>query len=220
MRKEYLLLAGCLLLIFAAPCMAADGPYVGLHGGAVFLHDAEYTESGGVSYTVEHDPGFMAGGMIGYKEGRGRMEFEVSYRQNDWDDIVDLNVAGVGSLASFEAAGIGVDGHISTIIFLVNAYYDFDNKTPFTPYVMAGIGAAYVELDDLRLTLGGITVDVPGEDDFTFAYQFGAGVSYALGQRVSLSTDYRIFPISNPEFEGTDGEYLSHNIMVGVKYHF
>ena len=62
---------------------------------------------------------------------------------------------------------------------MLNAYYDIDTGTKFTPYVGAGIGMARLK------------AKIDDETDFsksktTFAWQVGAGISYAMTENVSL----------------------------------
>lgn len=53
-----------------------------------------------------------------------------------------------------------------------------------------------------------------------FAYQVGAGVGYALTPQVTLDVKYRYFATADPDFDGTDMEYASHNIYAGIRLDF
>lgn len=223
MKKIYLVMASCLVLAVASPALAAEGFYMGVEGGATFLNDADIAGTGpstGLTFTTEYDTGYVAGGFLGYQFSFMRFEAELAYRQNDWNDITDATVAGVGTITSFEAAGIGVSGETNVLNVMFNGYLDMHNSSPFTPYIMAGVGSAYVEINDVRFSNAGVTVSVADEDDTVFAWQVGAGLSYAFNEMVSMSVDYRYFEISDPEFTDVDFEYNSNNVMASVLFHF
>jgi len=223
MKKSYLVMAGCLILAVASPALAADGFYAGFEGGATFLNDGDFVGTGpstGVTFSTEYDTGYVAGGFFGYQSQYMRIEAELAYRQNDWNDITDATVTGVGTVPSFEDAGIGVSGETNVLSTMINGYVDFSNSSPFTPYLMAGVGVAYVEINDVTFTNGGSTILVRDEDDTVLAWQVGAGLSYAFNEMVSMSVDYRYFATSDPEFTDVDFEYDSHNVLASVQFHF
>ena len=214
MKKKYLVLAGCLTLAFAAPAIA-DGPYVGVQAGATFLKDSEFSDFSG-RLDAEYDPGYTVGGVVGYKMSLFRIEGELSYRQNDWDDITDLSVGAV-SIPSVSGLGLDVDAEQTALSFMANAFVDFENPTPFTPFVMAGIGAAYIDLDDF--SVAGVSLAI-NEDDTVFAYQVGAGVAMGFTEALALSLEYRYFATGDPELGVTEGDYESHNAIAGVRLFF
>jgi opacity protein-like surface antigen len=143
----------------------------------------------------------------------------MAFRQNDWNDITDATVAGFGTVSSFEAAGIGVDGETNVLNTMANVYLDMHNSSPFTPYIMAGVGFAYIEIFDVSFSTGGTTYSAADEDDLVLAWQGGAGLSYAFNEVVSMNIDYRYFATSDPEFTDADFEYDSHNIMASLLFH-
>ena len=59
-----------------------------------------------------------------------------------------------------------------------------------------------------------------------FAYQAAAGVGYAVSKEVTLDLGYKYFATAKPSFKvlGTavkvEGEYMSHNLLLGVRYNF
>ena len=80
----------------------------------------------------------------------------------------------------------------------------------------AGIGFAGVSAEDLAAA----GVSVSSYDDTVFAYQFGVGVGYAVEESVTLDFGYRYFATSDPEFNGAEFEFESHNISFGVRIIF
>ncbi len=106
------------------------------------------------------------------------------------------------------------------IISLVtlNGYYDFVNESAFTRFISAGLGCAKVEVNDFNIPGSGLPSE--NDDDTVFAYQIGADVAYAVSEKVSLDVKYRYFATSDPDFDGTEVEYSSHNIYAGIRVNF
>jgi opacity protein-like surface antigen len=95
---------------------------------------------------------------------------------------------------------------------MVNAALDVPLGTIVEPYVLVGIGAANVTLESDDLDVD--------EDDTVFAYQAGAGLGFALTETITLFAGYRFFGTADPEFEGLDAEYHSHNVEGGIRFGF
>lgn len=95
----------------------------------------------------------------------------------------------------------------------INAYYDINTGTEFTPYIGAGVGVSAI-----RPAAGGADVD------FTHAWQVGAGVAYAFDEKISMDMGYRYvdsgdWTIENPGDKSTL-DIASHNVYVGARYSF
>lgn len=203
---RYIALIIC--LCFAATAQAAqnaqnaDSFYGGLFGGFTVLPDLDISQ-GAAFGELETDAGFNFGAVIGHKWAMGlRAEGEISYRQNDMDKV------------SGPFGGL-VTGDLSAFAFMGNAWYDFHTGTPWIPYAGGGLGIAR------------ITVDVPGfdESDTVFAWQIGGGVGYEFTPGIVVSADYRYLATSDPSFDDPgfpdlEVEYMSHNIMLGIRGHF
>ena len=106
----------------------------------------------------------------------------------------------------------------SQSLFL-NAYYDIDTGTKFTPYVGGGIGYAKIEGS---MSMPGMNIS---EDDTNFAWQLGAGVAYAVNKNISVDFGYRytdmgdltanIYPTEKFKIDVD-----SHELLLGVRYTF
>src|SRR5215469_13196791 len=135
--------------------------YVGVGGGAVLMEDPTtdiscFLLSINVSvnqsrnrcdptFKAHTDTGWAANGNLGYAGlfiPNIRVEGEVAYRSNHVNGI-EITPPSV----TFPATG-----HINSLAFMANGYYDFLNSTPFTPYLGGGVGAARVSLDNLAFT--------------------------------------------------------------------
>lgn len=200
---RYIVLIAC--LCFATTAQAAQSAqnansvYVGGFGGITFLQDIRLTQPGVGSGDLESDAGFNLGAVMGYKWAMGlRAEGEISFRQNDLDNV----------------DGTPVIGDLSALAFMGNAWYDFQGGTPLIPYVGGGLGVAVITLDS-----GG------NDSDAVFAWQIGGGVGYEFMPGIVASLDYRFLATSDPSFEDPgfadiEAEYYSHSINLGIRAHF
>lgn len=114
---------------------------------------------------------------------------------------------------------------------MVNGYYDFYNTTAFTPYLTAGIGLASVDLKTTRTdTRNGTITQNPSHTHTSnnFAWSVGAGVDYALNDKVNLGLSYRYLDAGRAEMTNSAGDgnntskvnVKSNDIMLGVTYQF
>lgn len=175
------LLSAALTIVSAAPAVAGDF-YGQLHGGVVFSPEYDFTitapglDPDSVEGAFGTDAGFAAGGAIGkFLTENIRAEAEVTYRQVGIDSImVDDFVISVGD-----------GGGLSSIALMGNGYFDFNFGGPITPYVGAGVGAAFI---------GGEL------NDTVFAYQGIAGLSLPVSERSAVGAEYRYFGAGDPTF--------------------
>ncbi len=168
--------------------------------GIVSASDSDISD-GSDSGELSFDDGFAITGSLGYTLGyAGRVELEMGYRANDVDKVT-LYGYGTGS----------VDGDMTTISLMGNAYYDFSTIGQFTPFIGAGIGLANIEAE----------FDLAGnEDDTVFAYQVAAGGSFAVSENLNIDFQYRYFGTEDPNFDGLEAEYNTHNLILGLRFNF
>ena len=222
-----------------------DGPYIGLYAGAGVLEDADNTGGPfvtgfpGTSIAFETDIGYVLGGVIGYALSRSgwdiRLEFDLSYRQNDIDKLKASSDGGLGSLLGTGSLnGVStsaIDGDANVFAGLVNAWFGMQTGTAIVPYIGGGVGLANVSIDDLKIdgVINGVTVNnvqLTDDSDTVFAWQVGAGVVWTLTPRIALSIDYRWFNTDDPKFNfdptgsGFESEHSSHNVLAGIRYVF
>lgn len=212
--NKHLIASLCGLSLTLVPAVSnayepLPGPYFSFNAGLAMLRDSDTNDRyvpG--TFTVETDSGFTGTVAMGFRINPNiRLEAEFAYQKNDLDRM---------NYGWWDTAKL--DGDIWSNSILINGYIDFVNDSPFTPFVTAGLGGAYVKLNDLK---------IPGEwgpgyngNDTVFAYQVGAGVGYALTPQVTLDVKYRYFATADPDFDGTDMEYASHNIYAGIRLDF
>ena len=167
-----LFVAGYVLLAGGTPA-SAEGFYAGGLLG-VGAGGGEHDKSG---FRLELDPGLFVNGFVGKDLGIVRVEGEVAYRQNDMDKF----------------GGIPVTGDMTSVAYMANIYYDFEDDFGITPYVGLGLGAANVIFDS-----------AVSDSDTTLAFQLMAGVSFPISGSVSIIADLHIFG-ATPEFEDSLG---------------
>jgi opacity protein-like surface antigen len=176
------------------------GTYISGNLGAVIVEDSDF-DAGPLSGEFTFDTGFGSVAALGSSfQNGGRVEAELGYRKNDFDEV---KFDGIGKA--------DIDGDISALSGMGNAYYDFSTKGSFSPFIGAGLGFANIEVD-----LDGAS----SEDDTVFAYQFILGGSFASSETLSVDLQYRYFATDDPEFDGVDAEYSTHNFMIGLRQSF
>lgn len=210
MKKNILMIAGCaMLLSFSSIAYSAEGPYVSGNLGLAIASDSDMTDSTdpGITIDVQSDSGLAFGVAAGYAFGNNtRIEGEIAYQKNDLDK------------ASLLGVDVDLTGDTSSLALLLNGYYDFANESRFTPFIGAGIGFAKVEFNDFNVPGSGVPSS--SDDDTVFSYQLGAGVGYAVNDKITLDVKYRYMGTSDPEFDTTTVEYSSHNFYAGIRVAF
>ncbi len=80
----------------------------------------------------------------------------------------------------------------------INVYFDFvgDRRQPylmFIPYVMAGIGASQINLDDIKFTNASKSYVITGKEQRNKTVVLGAGFTAGLNNYISLDIGYRYY---------------------------
>ena len=121
---------------------------------------------------------------------------------------------------------------LQTYTFMINAYKDLGNWGGFTPYVGAGIGAAYHQLDDVYFTGNpNLTNRIHGDNDLAFAWSLMAGVGYQISDRATLDVGYRYIDMGSISSQRSDSagfvnpavhvnDITAHEVKVGLRYNF
>jgi outer membrane protein OmpA-like peptidoglycan-associated protein len=153
---------------------------------------------------IEFDTGWAVMGSVGYRwDSNWRLEFELAFRQNDWDT----------------KTGAPNSGELTQFTQMVNMIFDFPLSDRTTLSFGAGLGGNLMSLD--VKTVAGVNPD----DDYVLAGQLIAGLSYQLTSRLELFADYRYLVSDEPEHAFNFGgpriasyENDSHLVMVGLRY--
>lgn len=131
-----------------------------------------------------------------------RAEAEFSYRKNDLDS---LSASYLGTSIT-----VPVDGKAESMTLMGNVLADIKTNSIVTPFVGLGIGYSRADVE----------LDGESEDDMVFAYQLILGTGFKVSDAVNIDVSYRYFATTDPDFDGTEVEYGTHNFMAGVRVNF
>ena len=97
---------------------------------------------------------------------------------------------------------------------MANAYFDYLTCTPWTPYVGAGIGSAYLKADDGE----------QAKSVYNLSWQVMAGLTYDINSHWTLDAGYRYADLGRIRKNSGDSvaklTARDHEIMLGVRYTF
>ena len=193
------LLAALLPLICGSPACAQDtGFYVKADVGGGVTMDTDLNAFFGPvapGSKVEFNPGLRYGLAAGYQFTHWfALEAEFGSMVTKIDQITDATQ---------------VDAWFSSVPFLVNARFQYQNSSPLTPYIGAGIGgaASILDMDYVEVNGYGVTGTA---SDAVFAWQAFAGLQYNLNDRMSIAVEYRFLWTDSPSWE-SDYYYGSYN---------
>ena len=197
--------------VFTASAYSAQGVYVSADFGVALANDIDVDlPYAAEDISLEFDTGWGGLGAIGYRMDNYRVEAEIGYQANDYDQ------------AEFLGRSRSLSGDVTTTTFLANVYYDFVTSSPWTPFLTAGLGWAQVEVNDMKFPQD---LRSWSEDDSVFAWQVGAGVSYAVDSNFDIELKYRFMMTDDLELADYRDRYevdgpSSHNIYLGMRYMF
>lgn len=149
--------------------------YFRLDGGYSAFDDPKMVENGVYTLTdTEIDGAWSLGGGVGYyftRNIRADITYEKRFESEARGTLRD-RATGIAGTREF-----GLD----TNLVMFNAYYDFDTRSFFTPYIGVGLGIAHHETKDGTVALaGGGTGNIAGESTTEAAGALMAGASVAL----------------------------------------
>lgn len=197
----------------------------------------DFAAGAALGWETDFDTGFVLSAEGGFYSASGiRLGLELSYNEAGVDSHTDvlLGDAPIGALDAAALAGSEVplnltvadlvadgQGDISQVAIFANAYYDFDFGTVVSPYVGAGLGIAFVDVD-----FSPSAVEIIDENETAFAYQLMAGLNYALTDNFDLFTEYafRGTPDVTVDIDLFPGELevenRQHLISAGLRFKF
>ena len=200
--------ATCLALPLAAHAQPVTGPYVSLGAGTSILNPIPASNATG-SGKILTRPSYAGDIAVGYGFGNGfRVELSGNYYRNTAHKI---------------GGGAPLTGGLNTYGPMVNALYDMNVGLPIFPYVGAGVGYQW---QNLNSSLKGNTAFGAGGDKGSFAYNVIAGAAYPLPMvpGLSVTAEYKFTQLvesRNYNFNGAPfklGQESSHTFLVGLRY--
>lgn len=122
-----------------------------------------------------------------------------------------------------------VSAKVSGITLMFNGYLDLGNFHGWTPYVGAGIGVAFNEIEDVTFT-NGVVVTLGSRRENSFAWALMAGVARDIGRGVMLDVGYRYIDLGDIGIAGVDNlnrayslhieDLAAHELRVGIRVPF
>ena len=151
------------------------------------------------------------------------------------DGITRLNIEGTN--APFGGTS---SAHVSSVVGLVNGYFDLNGLWPnmfgrFQPYIDAGVGIARNNLSRTSFaTTGGATIGSVNSHGYTnFAWGAGAGVAYAVAPHMLIDLSYKYLDLGDMHSGTTlsigaakvntprmSADLKAHTVMIGFRYEF
>jgi opacity protein-like surface antigen len=213
----------CLALFPAARSYAEANPFYvqGDIGGAISsdVHLKEFLGQALAPNTqITLDPGarFAIRGGYGLTDWLAA-EVETGMLANDIETITTTGV-------------LESNGSILNVPLLFNLRLQVPEKYRLAPYVGAGFGFTSTILTGNELIIGARRFE-GAEADVVFAYQFFAGVRFALNDRMGLSAEYHYFHAEESNFSmdtpsgvGTDeiklGRTETHSFTIAFDWRF
>jgi outer membrane protein OmpA-like peptidoglycan-associated protein len=213
-RMARMLLAAAALAAVTGVAHAYDGAYV--RGDIGYTTDTNFSaDDDNIDWgDVSPDEGWMGLLGAGYAWSYGlRLEGEIAYRDNDFDDSDALDDG--GSLTAWS--------------FMANGYYDFNRGGAVQPYVGLGVGMADVEVEAADLNPAP-AVFADGSE-LTFAWQAMIGLGWAVAENLTIDVGYRYFNAEGIEFDVTvdtpqpalfdaEGDLEQQAVTMGLRYSF
>jgi len=219
MKKIFLITVCCAILLAISPvAYSFDGQYVSGSIGFSKITDMNLTDR--LLFAVQNkdlEPeGDLAFGVaMGFRPyDMLRVEGEISYKENDIDN----------------RGAWSANGDVSCFALMLNGYFEpggIEETGKFQPYISFGIGWANVDsnftlITEERYWDEGYAPRVTyNNSDGRFAFQVGAGVGYAINEKVTFDCKYRFQWVADSlAYNSTKVEYNSHNFFIGIRYAF
>jgi len=194
-----------------------DGLYVKGFGGLHFLQEGDLSR-GAASGDGSYDVGQLFGAAIGKElTPNWALELEFFYRSADIDSI--------SAGGPFEG---NLGGDFASTNLMLNGIYTFTKPDgtalwgKLSPY--AGVGIGFLQEADIDVTIGGVEQEF--DDNYLFAAQVLAGVSYELSSSWSIYAETRYNYAGSIQLEPTAGgapveaDYNGFSFLAGLRYQF
>jgi opacity protein-like surface antigen len=214
-----------LILGMAAPAKAEEGVfsyYMGLRAiGTQSKIDNVQGSSFNGAAVIQNDTDVVGGvGLVfGAKSKKLPMRLELEVAQRFRFDL-DVRENQTGNVIDHEM-------NVSTTSALISAILEWRNPSSFTPFVGASIGWARNSVTTERVNFATAAKTTRDNATDNFAWGGTVGVDWFFAQNWSAQAAYRYIDLgetdSGPGPAGESikgGSYTSHDLLLGVFYHF
>lgn len=155
-----------------------------------------------------------------------RLEYDIAYRKMSFSEveISDLNVIGISIQ--------GGEGDVISLSFMLNGWYDLIRIGRWAVYFGGGLGAGLTSLKNVYIETAPVVPNpvvtktlYVDDNDWRFAMQAGAGVTYTLNADFTLDLGYRYYATADPKFVTEMGNEFftnmqSHTFIISLKFHY
>lgn len=208
-------------------------PYIAARVGVNMMQgDAEYTDDnsrdGFRSWKKDFEGEAFSGALaFGVKLNSWRGELEGSLYT---DAESDLDFTPTNN--DFNST----KGYVTARTVLFNLYYDIPTGTQLTPFIGAGVGLAHVKGEIKNVDIDDCDPYTENHNNINFAWQIGAGLSYALNRNTNVDFGYRYTHYGKVKMQYFDGldipsrvdrtdktevkDLTSHSISAGLRFSF
>ena len=132
--------------------------------------------------------------MGSYFAPNARIELDLAYSNNEFDEFDDNNLSGTG-----------LDADLSVLTFGVGMYGDLFRTGAMASYLGVGVGGAYKEQD----------TDFGEDEEATdFAAHIEGGISFDLAPNITIVPHYRFSWLDSIE----DDELYAHWVRLGLRF--
>lgn len=192
------------------------------------FNDAATLAHGGIDFAgLDAKDGFV--GTIGF-----------GYQFNDMvrvdltvDKLNGFDVTGSATCAAWSTCGAGPTGERATagvLAVMANAYVDLGTWHGITPYVGAGVGAAYVDVTRHQSSDAGSSSPdrtFAGYETWALAANLAAGASYTVAEGLMVDLGYRFLWVDGGRSGASATEpghvevkdLTAHQIRAGLRYY-
>jgi len=250
LNKKALLLSGVgaiAALALAPQAMAQESGWYGAFDLGYHSPESIDTSSEGIAadgaryhYGIQQEDNIAGFARLGYQVSpHWRVELELGARTGDIESISQdpnrLLVPNEICSATLPLCG-NVDGSIEAYTAMANVIYDFFPNSSFRPFIGAGIGVNYVDMDfggrfNDNPAFGGFKVD---DNDTAFAWQFIGGLAFDFTERLTGDLTYRYLDGNDMRFASEttanpllitppgdlEGQYEDQSLTFGLRYSF
>ena len=227
-RSAYIFISLIMIIFVSVPLSARiTSSYLYFSAGAIQL--AREIEIPGVNdlwrVRTETQTGLLLSCGGGYSMGGNfRLEYDIAYRKISFSDVEinDLKVIGVSIQ--------GGEGDVISLSFMLNGWYDLIHAGRWAIYLGGGLGAGLISLKNVYIETAPVVPNpvvtktlYVDDNDWRFAMQGGAGITYALSADFTLDLGYRYYATADPKFITEMGneffaDVQSHTVLISLKF--
>lgn len=221
--KKFLSIAACVLamtLMVSGMAFAEDGGFYGSVKAGYSYMDATKTIDNNATGNNVSNKFNKDGAAFGIAAGYNWMDSDLPIR-------TELEYMYTGDFKyKYSDSNATLTDKIDIHTLMLNVYWDFYNSSDFTPYINAGVGAAWINEDFSATTV------TAGSDSTTtnLAANIGAGVGWNITDSVILDLAYRYdyygdgkkvtHTSTNAEITSQVKNIGTHKALLGLRYQF